>query len=102
MVTTIIARRSQFHQDHLAAGADPSGHVLRERLSAIAQALQHAGASAVTATQQAYGAVYRELIKQAQTLAYLDALFVFACFCGIMVPLVLLTRRAAGRAPAAH
>ena len=102
MVTTIIARRSQFHQQQLAAGADPSGHVLRDRLAAIAQALQHAGASAVTATQQATGAVYRELIKQAQTLAYLDALFVFACFCGIMVPLVLLTRRAAGRAPAAH
>jgi DHA2 family multidrug resistance protein len=102
MVTTIIARRSQFHQAQLAAGADPGGHLLRDRLAGIALALQHAGASAATATQQAYGAVYRQLLQQAQTLAYLDTLFIFACFSAIMVPLVLFTQRSEGRAPAAH
>jgi DHA2 family multidrug resistance protein len=102
LVTTMIARRAQFHQSRLVSGADPTGHVLTDRLAGIAQALQHAGASATTATKQAYGAVYRQLIQQAQTLAYLDTLFVLACFTGIMVPLVLMTRRAVGRTAAAH
>jgi DHA2 family multidrug resistance protein len=102
MVTTIIARRAQFHQSRLASGADPTGHVLADRLAGIAQALQHAGASATTATRQAYGAVYHQLITQAQTLAYLDTLFVLACFTAIMVPLVLMTRRAVGRASVGH
>ena len=101
-VTTLIARRAQFHQARLTSSADPTGHVLAARLAGIAQSLQHAGASAATATRQAYGAVYRQLIQQAQTLAYLDALFVLACFTAIMVPLVLLTRRGAGGAPMAH
>jgi DHA2 family multidrug resistance protein len=102
MVTTLIARRAQFHQSRLVSGADPSGHVLASRLAGIAQALQHAGASATTATRQAYGAIYRQLIQQAQTLAYLDTLFILACFTAIMVPLVLITRRAVGRASVGH
>jgi DHA2 family multidrug resistance protein len=101
-VTTLIARRAQFHQARLSSGADPTGHVLMARLAGIAQALQHAGASATTATKQAYGAVYRQLVQQAQTLAYLDALFVLACFAAIMIPFVLLTRGGTGGAPMAH
>ena len=51
----------------------------------------------------AYGRIYAQLIRQAQTLAYLDVLFLLAIFCGIMVPAVLLTRRVRpGTAPAAH
>jgi hypothetical protein len=46
--------------------------------------------------------VYRQLIQQAQTLAYLDALFILGCFTLIMIPLVLLTRRASGGAHMGH
>ena len=55
--------------------------------------------SAAQSTKLATAAVYRQVIVQAQTLAYLDVLFVLACFTAVMVPLVLLTRRAA-RGPA--
>jgi hypothetical protein len=41
-------------------------------------------------------------MQQAQTLAYLDALFVLACFAALMVPLVLMTRRAQGGPATAH
>jgi nitrogen fixation/metabolism regulation signal transduction histidine kinase len=44
----------------------------------------------------------QQLAQQAQTLAYLDVLFVFACFAAAMVPLVFLTRRGAGGAAPAH
>ena len=41
----------------------------------------------------AYGQIYGQVIKQAQTLAYLDALLVLSIFAAIMVPTVLMTRR---------
>jgi MFS transporter, DHA2 family, multidrug resistance protein len=102
MVTTLIARRSQRHQADLIANVHPGDPRLLERLQGIAQALQHAGISATQSTKLAMAAVYRQVIVQAQTLAYLDVLFVFACFAAVMVPLVLLTRRAAGGPAMAH
>jgi DHA2 family multidrug resistance protein len=102
LVTTLIARRSQFHQTRLVEHVVPSGD-LNARLAAIAQHLQHLGVSAADSTKMAYGQIYREVIKQAQTLAYIDVLVVLAIFAAIMVPAVLLTRRAKpGAAVMAH
>ena len=86
----------------MIANVHPGDPHLLERLQGIAQALQHAGISATQSTKLAMAAVYRQVIVQAQTLAYLDVLFVFACFAAVMVPLVLLTRRAAGGPAMAH
>ena len=91
-VTTIIARRSQVHQANLVAHVAPSG-VLNARIDGISQALQHAGISAAQATKMAYGQIYGQVIKQAQTLAYLDVLFLLSIVTAIMVPAVLMTRR---------
>ena len=102
MVTTLIARRSQHHQAHLVENVQPGDPALLERLQGIASYLQHAGISATQSTKLALAAVYRQVIVQAQTLAYLDVLFVFACFTAVMVPLVLLTRRAAGGPAMGH
>ena len=102
LVTTLIARRSQFHQSRLVEHVVPSGD-LNARLAAMAQHLQQLGVGAVDSTKMAYGQIYREVIRQAQTLAYIDVLVVLAIFAGIMVPLVLLTRRAKpGAAAMAH
>ena len=95
MVTTLIARRSQWHQANLVANVRPGDPLLLERLQSMAQALQHAGVSAAQSTKLAIAGIYRQVTVQAQTLAYLDVLFVLACFTAVMVPLVLLTRRAA-------
>jgi DHA2 family multidrug resistance protein len=101
-VTTVIARRSQFHQSRLAEHVVPSAD-LTARLSAIAQDLMSRGVGAAEAAKMAYGRIYGELVRQAQTLAYLDVLFLLAIFCGIMVPAVLLTRKARpGAAAMAH
>jgi MFS transporter, DHA2 family, multidrug resistance protein len=93
-ITTLIARRSQFHQARLVEGLDPGNPVLRGRLAATAQALQHAGGSSADALRRATGALGRQLAQQSQTLAYLDALYLLGCFTAVMIPLVLLTRRA--------
>jgi DHA2 family multidrug resistance protein len=101
-VATEVARRSQLHQARLAAHVAPSP-ALTARLAGIAQALQHAGIGAAQAAKMATGAVYGELIKQSQTLAYLDVLYMMGVFTAIMVPAVFLTRRVKpGAAAMAH
>ena len=51
----------------------------------------------------ATGAIYGQVIKQAQTLAYLDVLWMMGIFTAIMVPAVFLTRRVRpGAAAMAH
>ena len=92
LVTTLIARRSQFHQARLAEHVVPSCD-LGARLAGIAEHLQQMGIGAAQATKMAYGQIYAQVIKQAQTLAYLDALLMLSIFAAIMVPLVLMTRR---------
>ena len=93
-VTTVIARRSQFHQARLVSGLDPGNAWLHERLSGLALAMQRAGSSSADAARRAYAALGRQLAQQSQTLAYLDVLYLLAWFTAIMIPLVFLTRRA--------
>ena len=102
LVTTLIARRSQVHQANLAAHLYAGSPALAAQLAGISRALEHAGSSSVEAARRAYGVVYRELLQQAQTLAYQDVLFVLACFAGAMVPIVFLTRRVRGGRAVAH
>jgi len=102
LVTTLIARRSQFHQARMVEHVVPSGE-LNARLAAIAQHLQQLGVGAVQSTKMASAQLYGEVIKQAQTLAYLDVLLLLSIFTAIMVPAVLLTRKVKpGAAAMAH
>ncbi len=103
LVTTLVARRSQFHQSRLVERLDGGNPALRARLDSLTAVMGRAGASASDATRQAYGAISRQLAQQAQTLAYLDVLYLFGIFAACMVPLVFLTRRIQrGAAPAGH
>ena len=76
------------------SGLDAGNPVLRARLAGLAAAIQRAGSSSADAARRAYGALGRQLAQQAQTLAYLDVLFLLGCFTAVMIPLVFLTRRA--------
>jgi len=63
----------------------------------------HAGSSSTTALRQAFGAIYFQVIKQAQTLAYVDTLFVLGVVTAIMIPLVFTTKKVKpGKAAMAH
>ncbi len=103
-VTTLIARRSQLHQANLAAHTTSYDASFQARLSSIARAFEHAGATSADAARQATAAMYRTLVQQATQLAYLDALFVLGVVTAVMVPLVWLAQRpqSGGAAPAAH
>ena len=102
LVTTLIARRSQFHQAILSEHVVPGSQAVMGKTAGLLAWLQHQGVGAAQATKIATGAMYRELVKQAQTLAYLDVLVVLAVFSALMVPLVLMTRRSKPGAVMAH
>jgi len=92
-VTTIIARRSQFHQTRLVESLSPAGSTLSNTLSGLEHSLMASGIDAVTAAKQAYALVYQGVITQATTLAYIDTFFLLAAAAGIMFVLSFALRK---------
>jgi DHA2 family multidrug resistance protein len=93
VATTLLARRSQMHQVELVRHTTLFDAPFRDRLNAITLALQHSGSSASDAAIEAYRFVYRTVLQQAQTLAYVDVLFLIGCGTALMVPLAFLMKR---------
>jgi len=84
MVTTLIARRAQFHQVYLVAHVTPGQPTFTQAAKGLAARLAVSGLDASRATSQAYGRLYRALIGQATTLAYIDTFWVLCVGAGIM------------------
>ncbi len=84
MVTTLVARRSQFHQQILAGYARPGSPTFQNVVNVLAQRLAHAGMSLHEAQMQAYARVYRAIQGQASTLAYIDTYWVLGVAAAIM------------------
>jgi MFS transporter, DHA2 family, multidrug resistance protein len=93
MVTTLLARRAQFHQSTLAFHATRFDPAFRNQLNGLTGQLLHSGASAPDAQVQAYGRLYRSLQVQSQTLAYVDTFMVLAVLAGIMFLLAFMVRK---------
>ncbi len=99
IVTTILARRAQFHQQVLVSHLTPGNVYSTEALHRLTQALFHAGLSATDALNQAYARVYRALIVQSVSLAYIDAYHVFAVAAAILFLLSFFLKKNEPRAP---
>lgn len=84
MVTTLVARRSQFHQQILTGYTTPGSPTFQNAVSALAQRLAHAGMSLHEAQMQGYARLYRAVQGQASTLAYIDTYWVLAVGAAIM------------------
>ena len=84
MVTTLIARREQFHQVYLVAHTTLGKPDFTLAVKALAARLAASGLDVTRASSQAYGRIYGELIGQATTLAYIDTFWVLAVGAAIM------------------
>ena len=84
MVTTMIARRAQVHQIFLSAHTGPGVPNFALALKGLTARLSVLGAGAPQAQGMAYGLLYRQLIGQATTLAYIDTYFLLAIGAGLM------------------
>jgi len=93
MVTTLIARRAQFHQVYLAAHTSLGKPTFTQAVKALAARLAVSGLDVSRASSQAYGRIYGALIGQATTLAYIDTFWVLAVGAGIMFLLSFALRK---------
>jgi MFS transporter, DHA2 family, multidrug resistance protein len=84
MVTTLIARRAQVHQLYLAAHTTAGRPIFVDAAKDLAAHLAVVGLDATRAASQAYARLYRVLIGQATTLAYIDTFWVLAIGAGMM------------------
>jgi DHA2 family multidrug resistance protein len=102
-VTTLVARRSQFHQSRLVAHTSRYDPGFVATLAGLARTLERAGVQSVEASRRALALVQRQVQAQAATLAYVDALQLMGLATICMLPLLFLTRRPKpGAAPMGH
>jgi DHA2 family multidrug resistance protein len=83
--TTMLSRRSQFHQTRLVehlSQLDPGYVMAKSRIAAVL-------ASKGIPPSGADGALYRELVRQSSTLAFADAFLIICVLILCMLPLVL-------------
>jgi MFS transporter, DHA2 family, multidrug resistance protein len=93
LVETMIARRAQYHQDHLIAHVTPAQQTFRTSMSKLSAQLLHRGLSQPRATHQAYLRIYDAVITQATVLSYQDVAWLIAMVCLLMTPLALLLKK---------
>ena len=93
MVTTMLARRAQFHQTVLTYWATNYDPALRNQIQGLSQQLLHAGATPPDAQAAAYGRVYQSVQVQSQTLAYLDTYMILAVAASIMFVLAFIVKK---------
>jgi MFS transporter, DHA2 family, multidrug resistance protein len=103
MVETLQVRRAQTHVNILGRYVNPANPKARQTLDGMRALFMSQGKDAATATRQAYGAVWGMVQQQAAMLSYNDAFRLLAGMFLLMLPLLLLMRKAKkGKAVMAH
>jgi len=100
-VTTLLARRTQYHQSVLVAHATPYDPPYLERLAALSRQFAHGGFSAADAAVHAKAQLAHVIQQQASFLSFLDCFWMLGCACLIGAPLVFFTRKVRSGAPGA-
>lgn len=90
LASTILARRSQFHQSRLAENITPYNPAYQDSVHQIGQVTSGVGGDQGLL---AHGILYQDLVNQASMLGYLDVFKFMAILFFCMVPLVFIIRR---------
>jgi DHA2 family multidrug resistance protein len=91
-VTTMLARGAQVHQALMVGHLAPDNPAFRQQFEAAHKLLAN-HTDPVTASRQAYNAVYSLLDQQAHLLAFVDNFFIFGALALITMPLIFLFKR---------
>jgi DHA2 family multidrug resistance protein len=93
IVTTVLARRSQFHQTTLVGHTTPGSQSFQNLIDGLTQRLVHSGISPPDAQHRAYASIYQAVQAQAATLAYIDVFWLLSVGAAIMFVLSFLLRK---------
>ena len=92
LVSTLVLRRAQVHQNLMVAHLTPYDPVYLERLTGATQALT-SQSGAVLAQSQAQALLYGSLQGQATLWAFVENFRLFGLFCICCLPLVLMFKK---------
>ena len=92
-VTTVLARRAQYHQAQLVGNLTPYDFAYNLSLHQGAQALQQKGFEGTQAQQGSLANIYHELLRQASMLSFNDAFHLTCIIMLCVLPLVYLMRQ---------
>jgi len=95
-VSTMLDRRTQFHEARLASHLNPGSATVQAMLHATSRAFMERGSSAAQAMQQSYKMLEAMVGRQAAALAYIDNFKMLAIAAGCMVPLALFVKKPKG------
>jgi DHA2 family multidrug resistance protein len=96
-VTTILARRTQYHQAHLIEHLTPYDFSYQSALNQGVQTFQQKGVPAVQAQQGSLSNIYNQMLRQASMMSFNDAFHLVCLIMILIVPLVFLMRQ--GKTP---
>lgn len=84
--TTLLSQRSQFHQNFLVEHVTPFNPFLKAKAWLLNQVIE--GKELLLPTQKTLALIYKQLLAQAQMLAFNDCFLIFSYLTAILVPLV--------------
>jgi MFS transporter, DHA2 family, multidrug resistance protein len=93
LVTTLIARRSQYHQEILGNYVREGSSTFQNMLNGLTQQITNFGVDVIDAQKQAYARIYQLVQLQAASLAYVDTFKVLAVGSAIMFFLAFLLKK---------
>jgi DHA2 family multidrug resistance protein len=93
VVTTMLDRRSQFHQNQLASHLSATNPALQTAIQGASSAMRAHGASSADATRQAYALIQGVVARQAAMLSYIDCFWFLGVAILLMVPMVFLMKK---------
>jgi DHA2 family multidrug resistance protein len=84
MVTTVIIRRSQYHQQILVGHATPDTPAFRSALHGLSADIAHSGLRAADAHNQAVARFYGLVNAQGRAISYMDTFYILGALCAVM------------------
>ncbi|HEX9233713.1 MAG TPA: DHA2 family efflux MFS transporter permease subunit, partial [Candidatus Acidoferrum sp.] len=92
-VTTLLQRRTQFHQSQLMERVNSLSLAFQSKLHAITAAFTSGGSSGPGAASQAYGQVYGTVQRQAAMMAFVDNFHMLGIVFFVVIPVLMLLKR---------
>jgi MFS transporter, DHA2 family, multidrug resistance protein len=93
VVTTMITRRGQYHQQILVSHITPDFPAYRSALHGLSSKIAHSGLRAGDAHNQAIARFYRLVHQQGGALSYMDIFWVLGALCSIMFVLAFFLKK---------
>ena len=92
-VTTMLARRAQFHQNVLVSHVTETNPIYQQYFEQAKAMLVHQGSNVADAAIKAKALIYGFVQQQATMLAYIDSFWLFGIIFLLLIPLVFLMKK---------